>query len=146
MDDRGVTKLAKMARRIILVGAIPLVIAINTVPFIIASKLKETDPYKEAMNLVRNHPDVIKYMGEPIEESRIRVTNKENYGVEGPDNNWFKIPISGPKMQGNVSVRWTYRTLANEEVKKLASAELELKQLPDYKLILKADKRETAEN
>lgn len=145
MDDPAVQKLGRMARRIVLIGAVPVVLAMNTVPYIIASKLKNTEPYKDAMNLVRNHPDVINYMGEPIEESRIKVTKKENYGVEGPHNNWFRIPVSGPKMQGDVFVKWTYKK-ANEEVRRLASVELQLKQLPDFKLILKADESKVEEN
>ena len=131
--------LTKLAIRIGFIGGAGVVIAINTVPYIISQRLKKIEPYVEALELTRKHPEAIKYMGEPIVDHRINVTIKKNYNIDDDDNSWFRIPVSGPKSKGSVACYYSSKTNLLTEAYVLKSAELYLDNFPNHKLVLKKE-------
>lgn len=132
----GLDSLKKLAVQIALGGGLVTFVMINTVPYITDKKMKETAVYQEAMTMIKNHPEAIKYLGEPIIDGKIQVTNKEMYGSD-EEKGWFSVPIKGPKSVGNVYCESRFEK-DNEKVKvQLSKVELSIKSVPGFKLMIK---------
>ena len=94
-------QLKNLAWKIGIFGGIGSWILINTVPLVLSRKIRQSDHYQEAVNLLRSHPEAIKYLGEPIKEERVVTTIPECYGQDG-EKMWLRVPIIGSKTKGTL--------------------------------------------
>ena len=101
-----------------IVGAICLFALFIGVLFLSLSKvMKSSDVYKAALIKAKSNPEVVRMLGEPIEESWFFMGNISVSGNSGTAN--LDIPISGPNGSGKIHVdaekfagEWTYNKLA----------------------------------
>ncbi|XP_014206804.1 uncharacterized protein LOC106638239 [Copidosoma floridanum] len=133
----GMDHLKKIAFRIAVCGGLATVVAINSVPFILNRRIRETQHYKKALELLSNHADAVKYLGKPITARRILVSDPDHYGADD-EKMWFKVPVTGPNGKGflfyNVKVK-DYDKNSPE----LSRVELTVDKFKDYKLIIKSE-------
>lgn len=127
-----VETLKKVALRIAIVGGAGTFVAINTIPYIYSERIRKTEHYKQAIELLRSHPEAVKYLGEPIEEGRVKSTVRENFGTDG-ETMWVRVPVKGPKDIGQIF----YEYSVNKQDNSLLRVELTLNKLKDYKLLIK---------
>jgi hypothetical protein len=80
--------------------------------------IRSSEPYSEALERARNHPEVIQRLGTPI-ETRWWLTGNVDLSNDGSAD--IKIPISGPRGDAFIAVeatktggRWTYNLMTVE--------------------------------
>jgi hypothetical protein len=109
----GCLKVFLIGCSVIIVLGVALIAAIT---FFVFGAVKKTEPYKQALDKLRNDPRVVAALGEPI-DAGIWVSGSVNFN-NGKGNCDFKFPVSGPKAKATVHVvastegqGWTFSTL-----------------------------------
>jgi len=81
--------------------------------------LKTSEPYTEAVELARRHPDVVEALGEPLEAGWLTSGSISISGSSGEAE--FSIPIHGPRGHGTIHVvatkeagQWAFELLEVE--------------------------------
>lgn len=128
-------RLKKIAFRIALGGGVATFIAINTIPAIINGRIRKSEHYKKALEILENHPEAIKYLGKPIKAHYIAVTYKENYGNDD-EKKWIRVPVTGPKDRGFLYYDFALKQDNTDSIE-LSRVELVVEKFKDYKLIIK---------
>ena len=119
------------------IGALGVVVSINSVPFILNKFITQSEPYTEAIRLLQNNPTAIQALGEPIEPKFIKVFFRDNYGSD-EEKMWIKVPVVGASDKG--LLYYDYTTTKSDTDKsefKLTNVELTVDKKPNMKLILK---------
>ncbi|XP_023020420.1 cytochrome c oxidase assembly factor 1 homolog [Leptinotarsa decemlineata] len=98
------------------------------------NNVKATDFYKNALKLVRSHPGAVNLLGEPIKDLRIDVGNEKDNFTKG-DFAQYKVPLKGSKQRGTLYF-WAERDVNEKWL--VNRVELELKNIPDKRLLIKA--------
>ncbi|OXU22805.1 hypothetical protein TSAR_004609 [Trichomalopsis sarcophagae] len=123
--------LKKVAIRIGVVGGVGTFVALNTIPYIYSERIRKTEHYKQALQLLRSNTEAVKYLGEPIAERPVQPTKRENFGTDGVTT-WVRVPVVGPKDKGMLFYEYPVNESNNS-----TRVELTLSKLKDYKLIIK---------
>ena len=92
------------------------VFGIGAVFFGVTKALKNSTPYEYAVDLATNHPDVIAYLGEPVETDGM-LSGNISLDNSGGDVD-FQIPLKGRNGKGSLIVKgekidgdWIYEKL-----------------------------------
>ena len=129
------SKLTSIAVRIGIFGGIGTFILINSIPFIYGKRIRESDHYIQAIQMLYSHPEALKYLGEPITEGRVNVTIPENYGFD-EEKMWIKVPVQGPKSKGYLYYDF-FKDKKENGLTQLSKVELTIDSLKGYKLLIK---------
>lgn len=97
--------------------------------------IRNTEHYKDALKTLRLNVGAVHYLGEPIKDKRIKLTDSENNNADETSAR-FCVPVTGPKDKG------CYYFWAEKKNDKwsVVKAELELKSKPDQRLIIVKEK------
>lgn len=92
------------------------VFGIGAIFFGVTKALKNSTPYEYAVDLAMNHPDVIGYLGEPVETDGM-LSGNISLDSNGGDVD-FQIPLKGRNGKGSLVVKgekidgeWIYEKL-----------------------------------
>ncbi len=66
--------------------------------------VKNSSPYKEAVEMALKKPEVIEALGQPIQTGMLDDTGKFKDNDDGSRNVQFNIPVTGPKATGTIYV------------------------------------------
>lgn len=96
--------------------------------------IAESDSYKDAMKTLRQNKGAVYLLGEPIKDLLLDVGNtNKNYTKDFSQH--YEVPLKGTKQRGTLHY-WADRK-AIEEKWNLNRIELELKNEPDRRLLIK---------
>lgn len=93
--------------------------------------VRDMSYYKTALKSLRTHSGAVYYLGEPIKDKRIKLSDSENNFSDSKTAK-FSVPVTGPKDRG------TYYFWAENDANgwKVVKAELELKSNSDSRLVI----------
>lgn len=129
--------LITLAKRIAIVGGIGTFVCINLTPFLYNNKIRNSDHYKQAIELLHNHPEAKKYLGEPIKEGSVKVTDPKEFGWD-EQKMWMNVPVWGSKSKGKLFIYFPVKSEENQQPK-LSRVELIVDSHKDYKLLIKKE-------
>jgi hypothetical protein len=125
-----------LAKSIAITGGMSIIILINSVPYLHRLNITKSNHYKQAMELLHNHPEAIKALGEPIQECKIQTTNRKNYGTDGKKS-WINVPVKGPNDKGYLF--YEFPVVEDGKPIELTKVELSVNKMKDYKLLIKRE-------
>ncbi|KAL3288032.1 hypothetical protein HHI36_002484 [Cryptolaemus montrouzieri] len=105
----------------------------------LSNNVKQTEFYKESMNLVRHNKAAIHFLGEPIKDATIEMVNSNvNYLTDTEGK--YEVKLKGSKQKGKLYIY--IKKEKNEGIQnfKLDHVELELKNQPDKRLLIRNEK------
>lgn len=129
--------LKSFAKGLAVVGGLGTFICINSIPFIYNKKIRNSDHYKQAIQLLHSHPEATKCLGEPIKEGSVKVTDPKEFGRD-EEKMWINVPVYGSKTKGKLFYNFSNKIDENQPIK-LSRVELTLESHEGYKLLIKKD-------
>ncbi|XP_033215910.1 uncharacterized protein LOC117172184 isoform X1 [Belonocnema kinseyi] len=92
--------------------------------------------YQEAMQCLRDHPEAVKVLGEPITEGRIDYSNTIENNAD-TNMTWFTVPVSGPKSRGKMRYWIDSDAESSNKMFRVVRIELQFSNSPDKILLIK---------
>lgn len=102
----------------------------------IQHNIKESEPYKDAMNTFRAHKKAVLYLGEPITFGRITYGDEEQNPEQNTYYKWFKVSLKGSNTKAKLyyEVMLKHRTENNFAVSKI---EITFDNIPGKTFVIK---------
>ncbi|XP_040160708.1 uncharacterized protein LOC120898645 [Anopheles arabiensis] len=103
-------------------------------------KIRSQPYYKESLKLLRSHPGAVQLLGEPIKDLSFDY-GEESRKFGGGRIDSFAVPVRGPKTRG----KYYFWAEMQDERWVIRRAELELKNEPDRRLLIRAEESQAKE-
>ncbi|CAK9802406.1 hypothetical protein ANTQUA_LOCUS3308 [Anthophora quadrimaculata] len=92
-----------------------------TMQYMIDRKLRKTTTYKKALQMLYDHPKAVQYLGEPIKEGNIKVTNQDEVKK-------FSVNLKGANTKGKLDCEFTVKP---DLTTKISNLQIKFNNLPD---------------
>ncbi|KAF2900723.1 hypothetical protein ILUMI_05464 [Ignelater luminosus] len=105
-------------------------------------RIAQTEYYKDALQTLRTHPGAVYLLGEPIKAGAIDVSDEKNFTHHLSAH--YEVPVRGTKQKGVLHF-WADRK-DTEDHWNVSRMELELKNEPTRRLLVKGEKQNNSQN
>ncbi|XP_045452340.1 uncharacterized protein LOC123661420 [Melitaea cinxia] len=97
----------------------------------LVDRVRNFEYYKDALKILRKHPGAVYYLGEPIKDKKIKLSDTQNNFSDGGTAK-LCVPVTGQKDRGFYYF-WAEKC---DDKWSIVKAELELKSKPDERLVI----------
>ena len=92
--------------------------------------------YQDAMRCLREHPEAVKVLGEPIIDGRIDYSNTDENNAN-EHFSWFTVPVSGPKSSGKMRYWIAAQNEESSNMFRVVRIELQFNNSPEKILLIR---------
>lgn len=86
--------------------------------FRVQRNIRKSETYKDAINALRAHKKAVPYLGEPLQQGRIRYGSEQHPDQE-TSYTWFKVSLTGSNTKGTLYYEVTLDRENKPEVPKI---------------------------